>query len=268
MKLTHLLSAMLLLFLQTAIAQEKMECTDAVLSAEVPFVLKICEAENDPQKFTQEKLEFVFSENFIIPQEVEKNKISRTVGVSFLVEKNGSISHFRYDGNVDNGIQNAIENVLVLIPEFEPAKTNGEPVCMFLDMKIEIDPYFAPFAEKSNPERMPVFISPNCPEAKLSYEEMKPCSDIAMLEMVYSTLQYPVEARNNGIAGMPVVSFVITKEGKLDETSIKVTRSLGYGIDEEMIRVAKLLRNWIPGVNANGDPVNVQFNLPIRFKLE
>ena len=45
-------------------------------------------------------------------------------------------------------------------------------------------------------------------------------------------------------------------------------RSAGYGFDEEGIRLVEMLgKAWIPG-KQDGRIVQVQFNLPLTFKLE
>ena len=54
------------------------------------------------------------------------------------------------------------------------------------------------------------------------------------------------------------------KDGSL--TDPKVERKLGYGLDEEALRVLKLAKRWNPGMQ-NGKPVRVKYNIPIVFNL-
>ncbi len=77
-------------------------------------------------------------------------------------------------------------------------------------------------------------------------------------------IKYPAEAKAKNIEGNVHISFIVEKDGKLSE--IKVMRSLGAGTDEEATRVLKLSGTWNPG-RVNGNPVRVQYNIPVRFSL-
>ncbi len=77
-------------------------------------------------------------------------------------------------------------------------------------------------------------------------------------------IKYPPMAQENNIQGNVFVSFTVEKDGSL--TDIKIDRKLGYGTDEEAVRVLKLSRRWNPGMQ-NGKPVRVKYNIPIKFSL-
>lgn len=77
-------------------------------------------------------------------------------------------------------------------------------------------------------------------------------------------IKYPEEAKKEEISGKVYVSFIVEKDGALND--IKVERKLGYGTDEEAVRVLKLSKRWNPGTQ-NGKPVRVKYNLPIQFKV-
>ncbi|MES2417906.1 MAG: energy transducer TonB [Bacteroidota bacterium] len=79
-----------------------------------------------------------------------------------------------------------------------------------------------------------------------------------------STMKYPVAALENNIQGITYVSFTVEKDGSL--VDIKINRKLGYGIDEEAVRVMKLSKAWIPGFQ-NGKAVRVKYSIPIKFAL-
>ena len=82
---------------------------------------------------------------------------------------------------------------------------------------------------------------------------------------VYTKLRYPKEARENGIDGKVIVSFVINKEGKV--TDVKIIRSVDPLLDNEVLRVVKSSPKWTPG-KQKGEPVKVQFVLPVTFSLD
>jgi len=64
---------------------------------------------------------------------------------------------------------------------------------------------------------------------------------------------------------MVVVSFVVEKDGSV--TDPKILRDLGGGCGKEALRIVQAMPKWVPGKQRN-QPVRVQFNLPVRFKLE
>ena len=77
-------------------------------------------------------------------------------------------------------------------------------------------------------------------------------------------LRYPSEARRHNVEGKVFVQFIVDRDGSM--TDIKVVRGLGYGCDEEVLRVLKNAPEWEPG-KQRGEPVRVIMILPITFKL-
>jgi periplasmic protein TonB len=100
----------------------------------------------------------------------------------------------------------------------------------------------------------------------LSVEQMPefPGGEAAMLSYITSHIVYPPMAKENGITGKVFVSFVIGPDGKVKDA--KTLRGIGGGCDEEALRVINSMPGWKPG-KQNGKPVNVQFNIPIKFSL-
>jgi TonB family protein len=79
-----------------------------------------------------------------------------------------------------------------------------------------------------------------------------------------NNIQYPDIARQNGIQGKVVLTFVVEKDGHI--TEIKVTQSVVPAIDQEAVRVLNKSPKWIPGT-AFGSPVRVQYSVPVSFAL-
>lgn len=77
-------------------------------------------------------------------------------------------------------------------------------------------------------------------------------------------VEYPVSAIENDIEGTIVVTFDIERDGSV--TDIKIDRGLGYGLDEEVIRVMTRMPKWIPA-KLNGKNVQYKMRLPLSFKL-
>lgn len=91
-----------------------------------------------------------------------------------------------------------------------------------------------------------------------------PGGDEALHNFLVNNLKYPDEARINNVAGIVYVTFVINKKGKI--TNIEIPRKLGFGLDDEALRVLNLMPDWNSGTQ-NGKPVSVYFTLPIKFTL-
>lgn len=87
----------------------------------------------------------------------------------------------------------------------------------------------------------------------------------ALFRYLGENLKYPVMARENGVEGTVVVQFVVGEDGSINNPV--VVRDIGAGCGEEALRVVRSMPKWQPG-RQRGKPVKVQFNLPIRFKLE
>lgn len=71
------------------------------------------------------------------------------------------------------------------------------------------------------------------------------------------------EADKNNIAGRLIATFIIEKDANI--VDIKIVKSLGYGLDEELIRVLNNSPEWIPG-EMRGIKVRVLFSIPITVQ--
>jgi TonB family protein len=87
----------------------------------------------------------------------------------------------------------------------------------------------------------------------------------AMIQYLVANIQYPPAAKANKVQGTVFVTFVVEPDGTV--TNVKILRGIGSGCDEEAQRVVKMMPKWNPG-EQKGKPVRVQFNLPIKFKLD
>jgi periplasmic protein TonB len=91
-----------------------------------------------------------------------------------------------------------------------------------------------------------------------------PGGEAARQQFLSDNLRYPQMAREAGIQGTVFVTFVVEIDGSV--TDVRIVRGIGGGCDEEAVRVVKMMPNWEPG-RQRGQPVRVQFVMPIRFRL-
>jgi TonB family protein len=85
----------------------------------------------------------------------------------------------------------------------------------------------------------------------------------AMKAFIAKNLTYPDEALQHKIEGTVVVHYDIDHQGKV--TDAKVLSGLGYGCDEEAIRLVKLLTFTVP--KNRGVKVLFHKNMQIHFRL-
>ncbi|UQD55036.1 energy transducer TonB [Flavobacterium sp. K5-23] len=77
------------------------------------------------------------------------------------------------------------------------------------------------------------------------------------------SMSIPIAARNT-VSGKIYLTFVIETDGSV--VDIKIIKGIGYGIDEEAIRVIKDYKYWNPGI-LRGIPIRVLYSIPITIVL-
>ena len=86
----------------------------------------------------------------------------------------------------------------------------------------------------------------------------------AMMKFLSVNIKYPQGAKEEKITGKVIITFVVEKDGSINE--IKILRDIGYGCAEEAKRVVKLMPKWKPA-KQRGKAVRQQFVLPVIFNL-
>ena len=92
-----------------------------------------------------------------------------------------------------------------------------------------------------------------------------PGGENEMMKFLAENIKYPTVAKENGISGKVYVTFIVEKDGLIND--ITILRGIGAGCDEEAIRVIKMMPKWKPGTQ-RGQAVRVQYNVPIKFTLD
>lgn len=84
----------------------------------------------------------------------------------------------------------------------------------------------------------------------------------ALRNYLIKNVQYPPAANAAKVSGRVVVSFIVERDGHLTDPT--VLKGLGFGCDEEAIRLINLMPRWTPGTQS-GKPIRVKYNLPVLF---
>src|SRR5699024_998636 len=143
------------------------------------------------------------------------------------------------------------------IDKYGEAGQNGVIEIQFLD---EIDKVFSDLKEKPGP----LINNLNDRAAGDFYVAVQQMPElIGGLKELQKKITYPEEAREAGDEGRVIVQFIVNEQGEVEEP--KIIRGVSESLDQEALRVVKQAQ-FKPG-KQRGQPVRVQYSLPIIFKL-
>jgi TonB family protein len=205
--------------------------------------------------------------NIKYPATAREQKIQGRVIITFVVEKDGSLSNERVVRGITDDLNNEALRVIKLSPHWQPGMQNNRKVRVQYSVPINfalapdadttkaVTPTFSIASAQSGSD--PVFTSvEQVPEFKGGLE--------AFGKFLATNMKYPKAARDNNVQGRVIITFVVEKDGSL--SNMKVVRGIGSGCDEEAVRVLGISPAWKPGIQ-NGKPVKVQYSVPISFTL-
>lgn len=102
------------------------------------------------------------------------------------------------------------------------------------------------------------------PQQPLEFVEVMPAfgDDGDLGKYLQNQLNYPKLAMDNNVMGIVEVVFDVDEKGQV--SNVNITKGIGFGCDEEAMRVITNMPNWKPGIQ-NGRAVPVRLRLPISF---
>ncbi len=87
-----------------------------------------------------------------------------------------------------------------------------------------------------------------------------------LFNFINTNINYPLVARENGIAGTVYTNFIVDETGNIMD--LKILRGIGGGCNEEAFRVIQLTSGkWSPAIN-NGKVVQMKYTIPVKYQLE
>lgn len=126
-------------------------------------------------------------------------------------------------------------------------------------------------SEKTNTEEKTIItiteedpIFPGCED--VNPKERKNCFSQKISEHIKKNFNYPKEAKKNRITGKVIASFIINKEGEIQNITTRGPEN-GKILEDEARRIISLLPKMKPGTQ-RGEPVNVRYSIPFNFNLE
>lgn len=234
-------------------------------------------------------------ENFILtqtqyPQEALNKKQEGIIEVKVVVLKDGKISNINCTNNKYPELCNEAKRVIALMPKWTPAKVKGQAVNAHHTIAIGFKLYNKQITHVIIPNEMTVSIEdinneaiivegdPNgADDALLSKPKNKP-DDITvtfaeqmpefngdLMAYLSENIVYPSMAEENNIEAKVITQFIVEIDGSI--SNVEIIKKMGWGFDEEALRVVKAMPNWKPG-KQNRKPVRVRYTLPVSFKLK
>lgn len=201
----------------------------------------------------------------------ERNKQGLVV-YTFVVEKDGTLSNFNIIHRADSLLNIEALRILQAMPAWRPARFKGEIVRSesYVPMYFRLNPN-ARQATAQQTQQTQTYAKENKEienEDVYSIVDQMPryeSGESALAEFISTYLRYPRDAREGGIQGRILCSFIVGKDGKI--SNIEVVEGLHPSLDQEAMRVLSMMPRWMPGQN-NGENVNVKCLLPIDFTID
>lgn len=91
-----------------------------------------------------------------------------------------------------------------------------------------------------------------------------PGGEEALTKFITVNLRYPAPAKANGVEGVVTLRLTVKPDGTIG--AIKVVRMVDPDLEQEAIRIAKIMPAWTPA-DKDGQPVEAMVDVPITFEL-
>lgn len=224
--------------------------------------------------------------NTIYPSKARFNNIQGDVVSSFRITSNGSLEDINIVRGLGSGIDEEVLRTLKKVNKMDPTVAGKYYFRISFSLEgtgaeAKDTPINIPEGYKELSPIMIVGYPTRVPSTTLSSgktAEGDAIHDFASIDVmpnfpggmdafytyVSKNYKYPEDARKNNITGRLIVSFIVEKDGSLED--IRTIRDLGYGTGEEAVRMLKNTPKWQPGMQ-DGRPVRVQYTLPILVNL-
>lgn len=205
------------------------------------------------------------------PSDAVERNVQGLVVYTFVVETDGTLTNFDLIHRADSSLDREALRILQSMPPWRPAKYKNE----FVRSKSYVPMYFrlnknANAAARNRTSPVNTYGKKNeeiaNSEVYSIVDKMPryPYGEKELAGFISHQIRYPKEARQQGIEGRILCSFIVAADGSI--SNIEVVQGLDPQLDKEAVRVLSLMSRWTPGEN-NGEKVNVKCLLPIDFTI-
>ncbi len=229
------------------------------------------------------------AKNYQIPNEAIVGASEKaTVKISFIVEKDGSLSSFKTMKDIGYGVADELINVLKKSDKWLPGIQGSQPVRVRYLLPLNVDfmqgtnqitpkekeekPLVKSDQEGAQPAR--ITLRGNTEPTQEEKDRVFTATEVApepaggmttFRKWVADNYQYPQEAIDAGVKGQIVVAFVIETDGSLSD--IKVVKDVGFGTGKAVVELLKKAKPWNPAIQ-NGRKVRCLYQMPLSINLE
>jgi len=190
-----------------------------------------------------------FTKHLKYPDSAKKKYINGRVLVKFIVTETGAIDSVSVLRGIGGGCDEEAMKVVRGMPPWNPGKQNGKPVKVYYNLPVS-------FTDILSSKEIAAF-------AKVRKDAI-PKRTYDFPEYLRRSLHYPDSARKYNIEGFVVVKFAVSEDGIISDCSIE--KSIGYGCDEEALRLVQNMPPWTPGIK-DGKETKNYFTQGITFSL-
>ena len=213
---------------------------------------------NALSKFLQENLKY--------PASAQRANVSGKVYTQFIVNTDGTISDVTILKSLGFGCDEEAMRVIKLA-QWIPGKHHGQVVKSRFTVPIMFSLTDGKLG--TNPSVVPEGIRAILPNSKEYYDGIDQQAEYpggmeGFNKYLQGNLKYPASAQRANIKGKVYTEFVVNKDGSTSD--FKTLSGIGYGCDEEAIRVIKSVPRWNPGRHKD-EVVRSRFVIPINFQL-
>jgi TonB family protein len=209
------------------------------------------------------------AQNIVYPNEAKSNKIEGTVYVSFIVEKDGSVSSPTIFKSVDRGesLNKEALRVISMMPNWTPGMQSGVIVRTKYMLPVQFSLQSANSSQKQNSGNGSTTQTAADPDGNTITVDQKPEFKGNLLSFLAANLHYPEQSKARKIEGSVPTSFVVGTDGVVSGAKIEKTAPGREEIEKEAIRLIYAMPNWKPAMY-NGQPVAVRLYISIPFFID
>lgn len=208
------------------------------------------------------------------PKEAAEKNAQGLVVYAFVVEEDGTLSNFELLHRADPQLDQEALRILESMPPWRPAKNKGKVVrsSSYVPMYFKLNKNAGTTARSNSSTSSAAAYAKKNEEIANSevfsiVDKMPayPHGEKELAGFIAHQIRYPKEARQEGIEGRILCSFIVAADGAI--TNIEIVNGIHPQLDREAMRVLSLMSKWTPG-ERKGEKVNVKCLLPIDFTID
>lgn len=184
------------------------------------------------------------------PAEALKRGIEGRVVLSFIVERDGSVSTIELLQSPDRILSEEARRVVAASPKWSPGRQKGHLVRVRYTLPVDF----------SIPKEEAAAQKPGLASMQFEIGNLNAFRSWAM-----QRLRYPAGAREQQTEGSVVATFTVGRDGRVDD--IRIAGKPDPQLAEEVRRVVKASPAWSPA-SRNGEATTVTVTLPVSFRIQ